>query len=55
MGVKERTKRSAVDRRQFKVERANAQRAERRDTECAESPSPSLRIKGTGGIGDDHR
>jgi hypothetical protein len=69
MGVRERTKRSAVDPspllwassrpfdyapfvarfgaqrkqgKQFKVERANIQRAESRETECAESPSRSL-------------
>jgi hypothetical protein len=78
--------------KQFKVERANINRAERRDTKCAESLSRSLasglrsrlpsglpselrvnrvnrassvnrvnrvnpsflRVKGTGGIGDDH-
>jgi hypothetical protein len=98
MGVRDRTKRSAVDPspllptflrvnrassrpfdyapfvarfgaqrkqgkqgKQFKVERANIQRGERGGTECAESPWRSLasglsvnRVKGTGGIGDDH-
>jgi hypothetical protein len=117
MGVRERTKRSAVDPspllwassrpfdyaplvarfgaqrkqgkqgkqgKQFKVERANIQRGECGGTECAERPwrslasglpselrvnrvnrassvnrvnrvNPSfLRVKGTGGIGDDH-
>jgi hypothetical protein len=36
-GVRERIKRTAVNSRQFKVERANIQRAKHRDTEYTES------------------